>query len=156
MAAPGFLDRYQGVVRDEYAESLRIPLVDSAHPRWNFITSVLVGDIYDGVRPVNAELDTIASFHQFYLDEWYAPAELNVMAEKPFDVDGGANGRILLKRADGLWAYRRRSWRLGPLFVPSLSHRPRSLVDILDLANANSSRWSAWKTANSEYFPEGS
>src|SRR5687768_17693511 len=93
-----------GVKRDEFAESLRLPIISTPYPRWCYITAVMVGTYpweHIGIRPSDDELRVIASFHQEYLNHWYNQHWLRRMAERPFDLDGGANMVIFTKRADG-------------------------------------------------------
>lgn len=151
-------DPYEGVVRDDFAESLRLPLVTSPYPRWHFITAVVVGeDLWQAVRPTDDELRVVASFHDEYVAYWYQESGFKkLMMERPFDVDGGANGRILMKRADGDWAFRRRSW-VGMEFVPAWNAEPQSLTWVLDkmhnIVDKLTDHWVQWKTDHPDLFP---
>lgn len=147
-----------GVARDEFAESLRIPLIHSPYPRWYYITAVVVAPEetisgWRGVRPTDGELRVVASYHEEYLTYWYRPGYLAKMRERPFDLDGGANGRYLIKYAHGGWAYRHASWRMGPCFTPGPRDEPMGLVAVLDQEKSLSSeRWERWKSDHAEVF----
>ena len=152
-----------GVRSDDPANVHRVPLVTTAYPVWSYITAVVLGDLWNGVRPTDAELAVVASFHEYYLERWYGPADTGYrvrMARRPFDIDGGANGRLLVKRPDGTWAYRHRSWSQGATFWPTGpgfdSNLRLSLPDLLDRHEATagrpSDRWDGWKAAHAEVF----
>ena len=147
-----------GITDDPLPLEMRVPLVTSPYPRWNFITSVVVSEVHwEGVRPTDHELRMIGSFHQQYIDSWYLDSYKAHMREKaPFDLDGGANGVVFMKRPDGGWGYRRMSWRSGPLFVPDFRSEPASLVSVMDraLSICGDVRpdWVAWKAARPELF----
>lgn len=156
-----------GVKQGDFSEQYRFPIVTTSHPAWAYITAVVVADD-DGwpeaVRPTDDELRVVGSFHREYCDYWYDPSGCGwrgrVMEKRPFDIDGGANGRILIKRAEGDWAYRLRSWSIGPMFKPSLSSGgPKlDLYALLDYIHGGrdgqevSSRWTKWKAAHPEVF----
>lgn len=149
-----------GVKRDEFAESLRLPIIHNPYPRWCYITAVMVGEYpWDktSVRPTDDELRAIASFHQEYLNHWYNKRWLNRMAQKPFDLDGSANMVIFLKRPDGGFAYRKGSWNRGPEFVPERNAEPAGLVQVMDRIHTIGDgepmqRWTDWKTQHADVF----
>lgn len=143
-----------GVERDEFAESLRLPLIDSPYPRWCYITAVVVSSnpyLWQGIRPSDDELRAVASFHQEYVDHWYRDSWKVRMRERPFDIDGGANGRYLIKYPHGGWACKLATWRHGP--VPAQRDEPQSLMAVL--ARAHSiipARWERWVADHADVF----
>lgn len=144
---------WEDVQRDEFAESLRVPLVTSPYPSWRYITAVVVSDLWRGVRPSDDELRVVASFHEEYCSRWYRGGQRQKMAECPFDLDGAANGRFLVKRANGGWGFRQVSWRVGPLFSPAFDAEPWDLVRVLDhQMSLGADRWGAWKADHAEVF----
>ena len=62
-----------GVERDEFAESLRLPLTGDPYPGRCYITAVIVSvepHLWHGVRPTDDELRAVASFHDEYVAYW--------------------------------------------------------------------------------------
>lgn len=151
-----------GVKRDEFAESLRLPLVNTTHPRWCYITAVVVNpDRRDypwiGIRPSDDELRVVASFHQEYVAHWYHESWKRRMAERPFDLDGQANGRYLIKYPHGGWGYRLMTWTAGPPLVPGPRDEPMGLLAVLDRVHQwgsgePSPRWQKWKADHADVF----
>lgn len=113
----------------------------------------------------------LVAFHS-YLEEyktyWYSGSYLCKLADRPLDVDGGANGMIFRKYAEGDWGYRRRSWTRGPMFIPQpprIRERypdeaplgPMTLEQVMDhahtIVDGVDKRWLDWKTAHPEAFP---
>lgn len=146
-----------GVERDEFAESLRIPLIGNPYPYWCYITAVVVRSdqrLWAGARPTDDELRVVASYHDEYCAHWYGDNWFRrQMAERPFDIDGGANGRVLIKYQHGGWAYRHASWRVGPTFWPMPGDEPMGLVAVLDHEKwLGRDRWERWKADHAEVF----
>lgn len=145
------------VVRDEFAESLRLPLISTPYPRWCYITAVVVNPEsqlpgWAGVRPTDAELCAVASFHQEYIDNWYNEGWKRKMRARPFDLDCVANGRYLIKYPHGGWGYRHATWQGGPDFVPLAREEPQSLLTVLAREHAHSPRWDGWVAHHPEVF----
>lgn len=150
-----------GVKADEPSNPFRFPIISNPYPRWYYITAVVVGgELWGGIRPTGEELAMVASWHEEYCSHWYGPPHTGyrgrVLDGRPFDIDGGAVGRYLIKRADGDWAYRISTWQYGPIFQPSRDARPLPLVDVLDRQSGHgdgpSKRWQAWKAEHPEIF----
>lgn len=142
-----------GVLADEPANRYRFSLIVSPHPRWNYVTAVVVGGLWEGFRPTDAELAMVGSFHEEYCERRYGHRRPEMRRKHPFDIDGGANSRFLIKHEDGGWGYRHRSWRIGPEFLPAWNTEPHSLIEVLDYeAKPNDERWAAWKAARPEIF----
>lgn len=150
-----------GVVPGDFTEQFRYPIIHTSHPRWYYVTAVVVEDSIvpwgaGSVRPTDDELRVVASFHDQYIDHWYFESYKKKMRARPFDIDGGANGRFLTKYAHGGWGYRLMSWRDGPTFVPERREEQGSLAAVLDrihsVGGCLSDRWVAWKTAHADVF----
>lgn len=149
-----------GVARDVFCESLRLPLIGNPYPRWCYITAVVVPPPdepgWRGVRPTDDELRVVASYHEAYCAYWYRESWKRRMAERPFDVDCAANGRYVIKYEHGGWAYRHASWREGPCFIPSRRDEPTGLVAVLDreqtLCDEPRPQWQQWKADHAEVF----
>jgi len=104
------LDRFaeDGVMLDTRSHPYRFPIASTAYPRWCYVTAVVVGDLWGGITPTDDELRMVASFHDEYIQNFYRESYKAELRRKyPFDVDGGANGRYLLKRESGGWSFRR-------------------------------------------------
>lgn len=143
--------------QDDPLTALRIPVVASAWPQWNYITA------FDGsspARPTDPEAAMIASFTCAYIDYWYNETWKRRLAERPFDIDGGANGVVFYKWAEDDWGYRRSSWTVGPLYWPGLPSRDgrkaHSLAELMDHVHTSvervTPRWLEWKAAHPEVF----
>jgi hypothetical protein len=146
-----------GVLRDARSHIYRFPIVSNAYPRWCYVTAVTVGDIWHGEVPTDDELRIVASFHAEYVERWYRESYKAEMRRKyPFDVDGGANGRILIKYEHGGWGFRRSSWTQGPMFVPTFMDEPMTLVQVLDREQSFGSKpsesWEKWKAEHPDVF----
>lgn len=96
----------------EFATSLRIPILATTSPRWNYITGIVVCDniLHHGIMPDEDEIQAVAD-HLAEYNKYYRPAFLDAMkAFAPYDIDGGANLGYYSKRPDGWWTYRKRTW----------------------------------------------
>jgi hypothetical protein len=138
---------------------LRIPVVCS-HPRWCYLAAF---DRDSEARPTDGEARMLASFLQEYIERWYGNGSFRArLAERPFDIDGGANGLVFHKWAVDDWGYRRRTWQTGPVFWPGgpwLASRrgPLSLDAVFDHIHSfgdrgPAPRWVAWKAAHPDVF----
>lgn len=146
--------------RDDPLTKLRIPAV-SAWAEWNYIVAF---DRESPARPDDVEAQQLASFLGYYIDYWYNESYKLHLAERPFDIDGGANGMTFRKYADSDWAYRRRTWTMGPLFVPqppTLTDRsfgPLALPALFDHIYSGAAaqphpKWAKWKADRPDVFP---
>lgn len=109
----------------ELATSLRIPILASEYPRWNYITGVVVrgedsiGAFEAGVMPTDDEIRLLGA-HLASYNRYYRQSFLDAMKHMaPYDIDGGANLGYYMKRPDGGWCYRKRTWRYGPHWWPN-------------------------------------
>lgn len=158
---------------DTYAEDLvqpvsplsleiRVPLITSPHPRWFYVTAVVVGQwpYPEGPVPTDDELRMVGSFHEEYCSYWYGPPHTGWRARdldnRPFDIDGAAVGRYLTKYANGGWGFRRHTWQYGPTFVPTWQGEPSTLVEVMDrchsVGDEVGKRWLQWKADHPEIF----
>jgi hypothetical protein len=142
--------------------ALRIPVV-CAWPDWCYIVAF---DRDSPVRPTDVEAAMLASFLGEYIDRWYTGSYKQTLAERPFDIDGGANGMVFRKYADSDWGYRRRTWDRGPMFVPEPPHfadrkfGPLTLDKLMDhihsiVDSEPSPRWLEWKATHPDVFGGG-
>jgi len=155
--------------KDDPLTALRIPVVGSAYPRWNYLVAFDQDSIdQDGNRPTNAEVRLLASFLEEYISYWYNATWKARMRERPFDIDGGANGTVFRKWGADDWGHRKVSWRSGPMFVPESprcrEHErqgsalgPLTLAALLDRIRQHGTgepnkRWEAWKAAHPDVF----
>jgi hypothetical protein len=145
--------------RDDPLTALRIPVVPS-HAGWCYIVAF---DTESPARPDDREAQQLVSCLRFYIESWYNDSYKARLAERPFDIDGGANGLTFHKYADGDWGYRRRTWTQGPLFVPqppSFAARPvgpLTLVEVLDRIYSDADgqprpSWGWWKADHADVF----
>ncbi len=151
-----------GVHPGGHAEQYRFPIVRNPYPRWKYITAVVVSTdiVWDGIQPTDAELAVVGSFHDEYCSYFFGPPSTGFRAKMeagyPFDIDGGANARILAKVTDGEWRYRQASWTRGPDMVPERDDTPLGLVPLLDRIHSIGDKvmdhWSQWKTDHASVF----
>lgn len=124
-----------------HATALRIPFLSSLSPAWHYITGIVVvgnGVDRDGVIPVDAEVETVAMHLEAYCDHWYGRSYRESMREfAPFDIDGGANLGYYMKRANGGWCYHKRTWEIGPLWMPR-SEDPIEVIEQVVERNSGS------------------
>lgn len=149
--------------KDDPLTALRVPVVTSIYPNWFYLVSLCVGEgeyaLWRGLRPNDDEVKLLQSELAYELD-WYNASYVARMAERPFDIDGGFNSLTFIKRDEGDWAYRRRTWSIGPALRPSLydGEAKLDLVGVLDLVHSHGSkdymptRWLDWKAARPELF----
>lgn len=107
--------------QSELATSLRVPILTSEYPRWNYITGIVVNDRdygWPSIMPTDDEIRAVGAHLELYC-EYYNASFRKVMKDfAPFDIDGGANLGYYMKRPDGRWCYRKRTYRYGPHWVP--------------------------------------
>lgn len=151
--------------RDDPLTQLRIAVTGS-HPMWYYLVAF---DRDSEARPTDTEAAMLASYLEEYKAHWYGDGRYaRSLAQRPLDVDGGANGVIFHKWAQYDWGYRRQSWTRGPLFVPQsprLRERypddkprgPLTLLQVMDRAHTVCGnvypRWTEWKAAHASVFP---
>lgn len=144
----------------DLATNLRVPLVTSSHPRWTYVTAIVVGEDmpkgdYEGMLPTEAEVRMVASFCDEYRERTYRPGFAALMRDfAPFDIDSSANLGYLRKDDAGGWHYRKRTWRSGPMW--STPHEGATLVELLDHIKTYGGEvdraWTEWKAAHPEVF----
>jgi hypothetical protein len=148
--------------------ALRIPVVGSAWPRWNYIVAFDSGEL-DGeqTRPDERETAMLRLFLDEYIARWYSETWKARLAERPFDIDGGANGVTFRKWGPDDWGYRRRTWQYGPTYVPGPPRwraknpdeapGPLNLEQVMDrihtvLDDEPAKSWVEWKAAHPNTF----
>lgn len=124
----------------------------TAHPHESWIVSL---DVHS-VSVTERELEQLRSFAEYevrhvYTDEW-----IERIFAAPLLACGGHNAVVFVKRADGGWAYRRSTWSIGPMYVPSWDQAPVSLVAVMDRIEREWAvkEWWAWKQARAGVFAE--
>lgn len=150
--------------RDDPLTARRIA-VTSSHPQWCYLVSF---DRDSTERPTEAEAEMLASFLTEYIDRWYFDSYKAKLAQRALDVDGGANGVTFIKYGPDDWGYRRRTWDLGPRYVPqhprlremypNATIGPLPLAALMDRIHTMGDdepmkRWTEWKAAHPDVFP---
>ncbi|WP_157253165.1 hypothetical protein [Nonomuraea typhae] len=146
---------------------LRIAVVGHAWPRWNYIVAFDTGRLDEELtRPTDQEAAMIVSFLEEYIGHWYNETWKDKLRQRPFDIDGGANGVTFRKWGDNDWGYRRRTWTMGPTYVPThprtrsieKSPGPLTLLQVMDrihtMVDEVSPHWLEWKATHPEIFGE--
>jgi hypothetical protein len=145
--------------RDDPLTKLRIPVTESRGD-WCYLVAF---DRDSPARPDDTEAALLVSALNYYIDYWYNDTYKARLAERPFDVDSGANGITFRKYAPGDWGYRRRTWTMGPLFVPqppTFTQRPvgpLTLAQLLDRIYGDEDGtlrpdWAQWKNDHPDVF----
>lgn len=100
-----------------HATALRVPILSTGSPHWNYITGIVVSDniVDHGIMPTEDEVAEVAAYLTGYKDRWLNESFQNAMTHfAPYDIDGSANAGYFMKRPDGRWCYHCRTWRNGP------------------------------------------
>lgn len=134
-----------------------VPLIHQEYPRWNYITAVCVsppGSTLDRyLMPTDRELEIVTSYHDEYIERYYGSPEYGYMARQrekhPFDIDGGANGRFLMKIDEDAWRMRHQSWNYAE---PEYGKPTKTLIELLDGDHSLNDSWASWKAARPEIF----
>lgn len=149
--------------RDDPLTALRIAVTGS-HPMWCYLVGF---DRESAARPTDREAVMLASYLEEYKTYFYGPDDESgyrrKMTRSLLDVDGGANGVTFHKYGEDDWSYRRRTWSVGPMFVPpSPRYRetfpdeavgPLTLEQVMDRAHDTwPKRWQEWKAAHPDVF----
>lgn len=155
------LSRYaeDGVKKDKRSVQYHFPIITTLYPTWYYITAVVVDKSWGGVRPTDEELRIVGSFHDEYVHHYYGDPAYGWIARQrekhpAFDIDGGANGRYLLKRGDDNWAIKCATWETGAF--PRSDQESMGLVELMDwhhtIAREPMERWVQWKSGHSDVF----
>jgi hypothetical protein len=149
--------------RDDPLTSLRIA-VASPYAEWCYLVTF---DRDSAERPTEREARMLASYLDEYKAHWYCASYQAKLAERPLDVDDSAIGVTFHKYAEGDWGYRRRSWILGPQFIPEPARAGRArklgpfdLERLMDHiyalgGEAPDRRWLDWKAGQPEVWGLG-
>jgi hypothetical protein len=148
---------------DDPLTALRIPVTREV-PEYPYLVAF---DRTSPVRPTDAEAAMLRSYLDYYVERWYNATWQARLKERPFDIDGGANGIVFVKYAEGSWGYRRRSWRhsyqpAAP-WDPATGYKTRrpaeeilalpALLDrVASTSDSAATRWTRWKANNPEVF----
>lgn len=100
----------------ELATSLRVPFLTSGYPRSNYITGIVFCDnLFDvGIAPTEYEVREVAAQLQRYCTYYRESFRETMGRFAPYDIDSTANLGYYLKRPDGGWCYRKRTWESPP------------------------------------------
>lgn len=135
----------------EFATALRVPILTSEYPRWNYITGIVVRDeqFHEvGIMPTEDEIAQVGAHLESYC-EYYRQSFRDAMkALAPYDIDGGANLGYYMKRPDGGWCYRKRTWRYGPHWWPCNEPPRNEVLPLGHVMARNFNGWSFTKTTN--------
>lgn len=144
-------------VRYPLADELRVPLVTSTRPRWRYITAIAVDPhhtLWQYEMPNDDEIRAVACFHQEYVERWYRDSFKAEMRERPYDLDGGANGIVFCKKPDGHWQYQKFTWQHGPW--PFHDQPQMSLLELMDhthsFGDEPMAHWVEWREQHAEVF----
>lgn len=117
------------------ATELRVPLLNSAYPRWHYVTGIAVNDtpyLDPGLVPTDDEVRMVAAHLDDYCTYWYRPSYRSRMREfAPYDIDSGANLGFYRKRGENDWCYRKRTWQQGPSWWPAPLLPPMTLAEVI-------------------------
>ena len=150
--------------REHIQEQFRIA-VDSSHPAYYWIASLDA----QSLMPTEPELEQLQSFIEYKIRSWYNPTYQAKLMSMPVAKDAGHNTIIFRKGSgdagslydDDGWAFRRMTWREGPMYVPARTlaeqYEKMSLVSVMDYCERYTKeephpKWEAWKQDHAELF----
>lgn len=130
----------------ELATSLRVPILTSEYPRWNYITGIVVRSgehvSWPSIMPTEDEIREVGAHLESYC-EYYNQGFRNAMRDfAPYDIDGGANLGYYMKRPDGGWCYRKCTWQAGPHWWPA--------SDVMTLTDVLAHNFTGWPFAKAK------
>jgi hypothetical protein len=120
----------------------------AAHPHEWWIAAI---DVHS-VGVTEEELRQLRSFIEHEVRHVYNDTWTERILSAALPKCGGHNTIVFLKRADGGWAYRRASWEIGPMYVPTWDTAPVSLVAAMDRVERGSPKWAEWKREHPNWF----
>lgn len=131
----------------------RVPVVGDLWPSVYWVVCLVgPGGLLEAVEPTEAEVAQVASYTEYLLQTRYREGYAAQLRALPLACDGGFNGVVLVKRANG-WGYTRHRWPSGS-WPHAYQHRPEAprdltLVQVLDhietITGTASAQWQAWK-----------
>jgi hypothetical protein len=147
--------------RSDPLTARRIP-VTSNEPMWGYFVAF---DKASPRRPAEADVRAIQSFIAETRRDWEMLMREAGIAHHPFDWFPGYNTVVLHKYAARDWGYRTRLRSGRSLYPPpperrTRAHRPKTLVEVMDLVRTNphtgrvSEEWVLWKMRHPEVFGE--
>lgn len=169
-------------IQDDPLTALRIPVVTSFKPMWNYTgaylgTSADTGNTFDPPwpfasteRPTEHEVQQLLSFIAYHRHYWSTVHgyDMTRLDRRPLDVDCNS-AVVFIKYGPDDWAYSRSSWTYGHTFVPSpptsrgtdYAHPvtgPLRLDQVMDLIHHVGTKypdevWLQWKANHPEIFP---
>lgn len=148
--------KYADALQDHrWVEQHRLPVVGSPYPRWRYHVAVMgYSELWDTIEPTDAEAAQLGSYLQFWLQKFYSPSYIELMRERPFDIDAYTVTLTFLKREGGTWHYKQCTWEHGPWPFPNAERQYHDLVDLLDhVENLIPEKWAAWKAEHPDIFP---
>ncbi len=117
-----------------FATALRVPILSSSNPEWQYVTGIVVGDGFpdEGQMPTDSEIAAVAGLLGLYCERWYNQTfRQHMLRRAPYDIDGRANLGYLIKYLNGGWAYRKKTWREGAYWAPPLDEPLMTLEQVI-------------------------
>lgn len=143
----------------EYIQNtFRIP-VDSFKPGPYWIISL----DRDSFLPTDQELKQLRSYCEYKTATVYNEFWQKKLLEMPLAKCGGHNTTIFRKgirhrpeETKGHWYFRKWSWSMGPLYMPSImdgGYKALTLIEVMDIIEEIiPARWEEWKKKHSDIF----
>ena len=120
------------------------------HPWEGWIVSLDVHSV--GVTEL--ELAQLRSFAEYEVRRaYYGAWAQRILLAAPFRCDGH-NTVVFARRADGGWSYRRASWEIGPMYVPTWDDPPIPILAVMDriAGERADGDWEEWKAGHHDLF----
>jgi hypothetical protein len=115
----------------------------------------------DSSEPTDMELKQLSSYREYKVRSLYRNPD--AILDMEFPADNGHNTTVFLKgpawscNGEQGWCYRKMTWTMGPVFVPTIGMKdapPWNLVHLLDnIENLIPEKWQEWKLAHPDIFP---
>jgi len=147
-------------VQAEWSAKYRTPVISDGYANKAYVACLVfpiegdtLNEIWGIQEPDEADAALLGQYIEFRIASWYNQRWINLMGQKPLDIDPGIN-TVIFRKTDKGWHYTRASWRTGPPFIPMLNAEKQysTLLEIMDqermLGDRPDSKWEAFKEEN--------
>ena len=141
-------------------ENFKVPVDKDLHPQQTWIASLGL----ESEMPTDDELHQLRSYIEFVLLRGgiFQPSYGQMVIDKSLPLEQGCNTVIFRKGyldKKG-WFYRRSTWQVGPMFVPSILEKgfhPHTLIKVIGREifgfKSREAKWAEWKREHPDIFP---
>jgi len=144
-------------LKQEWAEKYRVPVTSSMFSSTYYVATLVVPQAGVDERlpwkpetPTEEDAALLSKYIEYRVNSWYGRP---TMDDRELDIDPGVNTTHFMKTSVG-WHYSQRSWRSGPMFIPTIQAEKQfsTLLAIIDhersFGGEPSAPWERFKTEN--------